>query len=144
MCCLNKTDRGNRLSIQPKRPVVSTVFSPAMKRLLFLSCEACYGLQPCGMRPARGASGLVCVVGTNGNRCAIGRNNVWRDFEVVRRRHVFVYAASEVEVGAMAGAKKTAFPVGRQPRRRAGCQLRCGRTAQVSAYADCNEQFRIA
>src|SRR5690606_3595819 len=34
MCSLNNLDRGKRLSIQPKSPVVSTVFSPAMKRFL--------------------------------------------------------------------------------------------------------------
>src|SRR5690606_1953324 len=122
MCSLNNLDRGKRLSIQPKSPVVSTVFSPAMKRfLLSLSYEA---VVLCGLR-------LVVLVDADDDLRTIGRQFVRRDLEVIGRRYVLVHAAGQIERRTVAGTEEAALPVGGQAGAGARSQVWCWRATQV-------------
>src|SRR5690606_25635627 len=135
-------DSGKRRSIHPKSPVVSTVFSPAMKRLLFYLSRRITGSVSGRLWPAL-ASGLVVFVYADGDVRAIGRERVGRHFEVVGRGFVAEHASGQVEGGAMAGAYKAAWPVTGQAWLRAGCERRRGRAAQVRADADADEEFGL-
>src|SRR5690606_29264952 len=90
------------------------------------------------------ASGRIVFVDTDGNACAVGRDLIGRNLEVVRGGHVGVDAAGEVKGGAVAGAEEAALPICGQTGACTGGQLRRGRTAKVSTDTHGYEVFRIA
>src|SRR5690606_34242084 len=135
-CAFQVEVTGKRWSSQPNKPVVSTVFSPAMKRLLlFIRGVFCVGQDK-----ATRASGLVVFVDTD-NDAGVAQVLVRRNFQIVWRGLVLVDAAGHVERGAVAGAQEAALPVAGHACPATRFEMRRGRTAQVRADADTDKEF---
>ena len=124
---------------QPSRPVVSTVFSPAITAAPS-HVAYCFTIRDSGS--ATRASGFVVFVDAHDD-AGVAQILVRRNFEVVGRGLVLVDAAGQVERGAVTRTERSR-PVRAARRRRPRFEVSGGRAAEVGTDADADEDLRLA